>query len=140
MFVTYKPEDAAEQRWEFDPRKVRASRAEMIEKRSGENWDNWLVAVQSGQMRARRVLLWHLMSLDHPTLRFEDTPDFYAGELEIEHSVAELTEIRDKVVKANLPAEQREQVMLALDGEITAAMERQGLAEPEGKARSKSGG
>ncbi|MFC7380894.1 hypothetical protein [Sphaerisporangium rhizosphaerae] len=138
MFVTYKPEDGDEQRWEFNPKRVRASKAEMIEKRAGENWDAWLASLQSGNMRARRVLLWHLLTVDHPTFRWEDVPDFYASELMVEHSVAELTEIRDRVTKAKLPADQVDQILSALDGEIASAMEREQVSEPAGKARSKS--
>ena len=138
MFVTYSPEDGAEpQRWTFDPKRVRAGRAEMIERRAGVNWDAWLIAVQSGSMRARRVLLWHLMTTDHPTMRSEDVPDFLAGEVLVEHSAAELVEIRARVATATLPVDQRETVLAALDGDISAAIAREGQ-EPEGKARSKS--
>lgn len=139
MLVTYTPESGDAQRWEFDPKRVRASEAEAIEKRAGENWDSWLFAVQAGSMRARRVLLWHLLRREHPSLRWEDTPDFYAGELLVEHTVAELTEIRDRVEAARLSADQREQALTALDVAITEAMARQ-AEEPEGKAPSKSGG
>jgi hypothetical protein len=139
MFVTYKPEDgsAEAQTWEFDSRKVRASRAEMIEKRAGENWEAWLMGVQQGNMRARRVLLWHLMSMPHPTMKFEDTPDFYAGELEVQHTKAELTAMRDRITSAGLPEDQVAQVLMAIDLEIAGAPE--GGSEREGKALSKSG-
>lgn len=136
MFVTYSPEGGDVQRWAFNPKRVRAAKAEMIEKRAGVNWDAWLVAVQSGNMRARRVLLWHLMTVEHPTMRWEDVPDFYAGEVLVEHSAAELVEIRAKVAGAALPADQRETILAALDGEIAAATARE--VEPEGKARSES--
>ena len=138
MYVTYRPEDGEEQRWKFDPDKVRASKAEMIEKRFGENWDAWKVAVQQGNMRARRVLLWHLLTLAHSGLRFEDTPDFFAGEMLVEHSVDELRDIRDRVEKRAPGGDTRDQVLAALDVEITEAMAREEGAgvEPEGKAPS----
>ncbi|MGW4476809.1 hypothetical protein ACWENQ_44760 [Nonomuraea sp. NPDC004354] len=151
MFVTYKPEDGSTeaQTWVFDPSRVRASRAEMIEKRAGENWDMWLQSVQQGNMRARRVLLWHLMSLPHPGMRYEDTPDFFAGELEVQHSAAELAEMRERVAKTKLPDDQAAQILAVLDAELEAARERETqtrldlidrqLAEAEGKAPSKSG-
>jgi len=137
MRVTYAPEGGAEQVWDFDPKRVRASEAEAIERRAGESWDAWLLNVQSGQMRARRVLLWHLLRRDHPTLRYEDTPDFFAGEVVVEHTRAELEEIRERVVRAKLPADQREQVLSALDMAIDEAREREGGGEGEGKASSK---
>lgn len=141
MFVTYRPEDGTEQRWTFDPRRVRASKAEMIEKRAGEPWDAWQAAVLAGKMRARRVLLWHLLTVDHPTLRWEDVPDFYAGELLVEYSVVELAEIRGRVAQAEIPVEQRDQVLAALDTAITEATKREAAAaEPEGKAPSPTAG
>ncbi|GIH29096.1 hypothetical protein Aph01nite_74060 [Acrocarpospora phusangensis] len=141
MYITYTPEETGQaQRWTFDPTKIRASEAEIIEKRYGQNWDAWQAAVQSGNMRARRVLLWHLLKREHLSLRWEDTPDFLAGEVLVEHSVAELQAIRDRVAKANLPDDQREQIFTALDAEITDAMAKAEARdeEPEGKAPSKS--
>jgi hypothetical protein len=135
MFVTYNPEDGSTEplTWEFDPRKIRASRAEMIEKRAGENWETWLMGVQQGNMHARRVLLWHLLSMPHPGMRYEDTPDFYAGELEIQHTKTELGQMRDRIVAAGLPEDQAAQVLMAIDLEMAEAPE-----GDSGKAPSKS--
>lgn len=140
MYVTYRPEDGPEQRWVFDAKRVRASKAEMIEKRFGDTWESFIAAVQSGNMRARRVLLWHLLTLEHHGMRFEDTPDFFADELLVEHSVAELTEIRERVAKAQLAPDERDRLMAGLDLALAEARERE---EAEGiggvgKARSKS--
>lgn len=135
MIVTYAPEGHEPQSWEFDPGKVRASRAEMIERRAGESWETWLMQVQQGSMRARRVLLWHLMSQTHPTLRYEDAPDFMAGELTIQHTRAELAEMRERIAAAGLPDDQASQVIMAIDLEMSKAPEG---GEGEGKAPSKS--
>lgn len=132
MFVTY-TSDGDVQRWEFDPRQIRASKAEAIEQHAGIPWDQWLAAVQTGSMRARRVLLWHMLSEQHPTLRFEDTPDFYAGDLLLEYSAAELTEMRARVDKANLPEQQRQAVLVALDQALADATS--DGEKPVGKAR-----
>lgn len=136
MIVIYQPENGDEQRWEFDPRKVPASKAEMIERRAGESWEAWLGAVQSGSIRARRVLLWHLLTIRHYGLRWEDVPDFMAGELVVQNTLDELTAMRNRAAKAKLPADQRAQVMTALDLAITEATERD--PEPEGKALSQT--
>lgn len=138
MLVTYRPEesDTEPQTWEFDARKVRASRAEMIERRAGENWETWLMGVQQGSMRARRVLLWHLLSMPHPGMRFEDTPDFYAGELEVQHTKAELSQMRERITKAGLPEDQAAQVLMAIDLEMAEAPEG---VDDGGKAPSKNG-
>lgn len=153
MFVTYKPESGDEQRWEFDPAKVRQSAAEMIEKRygGGRTYEQWKAAVQQGESRARRVLLWHLMTRDHHTLRYEDVPDFLMGEFEVEFSLAELHALREQVLKVDAPdkQEERENTLVALDIQITEAMAREGVVvgddedgepEPVGKARSKKSG
>lgn len=132
MHVTYRPEDGEEQRWEFDPSKVRASKAELIEKRYGQNWDKWRADVQSGNMRARRVLLWHLLTQEHHTIRYEDTPDFAVDELLVEHSATELAAFKDRLMKADLPEADREQMLVALDLEISEAIARG--EQLEGKA------
>lgn len=142
MFVTYRPEDGESQEWVFDPKRVKASQGEMIEKRFGGNFDQWLAALQQGNMKARRVLLWHLMSLSHPTLRYEDTPDFYAGELEVQYNVAELRELRDQVARnKQLDSEERDLILGRIDAELEEAAERERRhgAVSEGKAPSKSG-
>lgn len=141
MHVTYKPEGQEPQRWEFNPGRVRQSEAEIIEKRFGGNWDVWRNEVRSGSARARKVLLWHLLRREHHALRFEDTPDFFMDELLVEHSVAELVELRERIEKANLDAETREQIMTGLDIEITDATAREeGLGgDDAGKAPSKQG-
>lgn len=129
MIVTYSPEDGESRRWEFDPDRVRQSEAEMVEKRYGRTYDQWRQAVIQGDSKARRVLLWHLLRREHHTLRYEDTPDFYTGELTVEFSRGELLTIRDRVMKANLSDEEREQILTALDIEITDA-----IGDEEGKA------
>lgn len=133
MWVTYKPEDQpddAAQRWEFNPDRVRTSEAEIIEKRYGANWDTWRNDVRAGSARARRVLLWHLIRRQHPHLRYEDTPDFLMVELLVEHSVAELLELKERLAKVKLDDEStREQMITALDIEITEAMAREGVDE-----------
>lgn len=119
MIIVYSPEDGDKQQWEFTPGKVRAGEAERIEKRYGANWTEFLQGVNTGSIRARRVLLWHLIRRDHPTLRWEDTPDFYAGELSVDMSLTELVEMRERVASdKTIDAEVREQVITALTAQI----------------------
>lgn len=144
MFVSYNPADGDAQRWVFDPDQVRAAEAELVEKRFGESWALFLAAVQQGSVRARRVLLWHLTRRDHPFAKYDDTPDFRVGEMEVEYSFVELRAMREVVMKAEVPDAEREQVLTALDLEITEAMAREGITEaddePVGKAPSKKSG
>jgi hypothetical protein len=132
MRVAYTPTDPAAgdpQTWTFDPGRIRASEAETIEKRYGDRWEAFLSDVKGGSIRARRVMLWHLLRTAHPALKYEDTPDFFADELVCTYSYAELVSMRDRVLKANLEADTREQVMTALDIEITEAMSIEGIDE-----------
>jgi hypothetical protein len=140
MFVTFSPADGDAQRWSYDPDEVMASKAEMIEKRFGASWEAFGAAVIQGSMRARRVLLWHLMTLTHPSIRYEDVADFRSKDLLVEFSAAELVRMRDRLAKANLPEAEREQITTALDIQITDAMAREELdtrpAADSGKALS----
>lgn len=141
MYVTYQPEGGEKQQWRFDPKRVRASKAEMIEKRYGSSWGQWQAAVQQQYMKARRVLLWHLLTLEHPAMRFEDTPDFMDSEFLVEYELHELRDLREKVSKASMPEDQKESIFAQLDAEITEAIEREEAkgVEPEGKANSSNG-
>jgi hypothetical protein len=132
MRIAYTPKNPADgdaQVWDFDPGRIRASEAEIIEKRYAGRWENFLADVKGGSIRARRVLLWHLLRTAHHTLKFEDTPDFFADELVCTYSYAELVAMRERVLKANLDADTREQVLTALDIEITEAMSLEGIDE-----------
>jgi hypothetical protein len=130
--VTYKESAEAQPRvWNFDPDEVPQSQAEIIEKRYGQLWDQFLADVRQGSAKARRVLLWHLLRLEHHTLRFEDTPDFKMGAVKVEHSVEELLRVRDRVAKANLDPEEKDGILAALDVEITEQMGDAPAPEPE---------
>lgn len=139
MLITYTPEDnpADRKSWEFIPGRVRQSEAAMIEKRYGQNWDKFVADIQGGNMTARRVLLWHLTRREHPALKFEDTPDFYADEVVLEHTVSELQDIRARVEKAGLPAADTETALTLIDKQISDAEERDDLGGSSGKATSR---
>jgi len=141
VFVRYEPESGDAQLWEFEPKKVRASQAELVERRYGQPWDVFLKDLMQGSMSARRVLLWHLIRLTHHTLRFEDTPDFYAGELVVEFTRAELEMMRDSIEEnTGISDEDRTMMLAALDVEIEKAPT--GVDEgkaPSGNASSATG-
>jgi hypothetical protein len=125
MQVTYKPEDAevgSERVWDFDPNRIRAARAEMIEKRYGQRYSEWIKNVQAGEVRARRVLLWHLLSLEHLHLKLEDVPDFMFGELEVDYSVDDLQRIRHEVAESAMDDRTKEDHLERLDLEIATRL------------------
>src|SRR5205085_6764143 len=120
MFVTYSPDDGDVVQWEFAASEVTASQAEEIERAYSEPWDQFLVAVFSGGIRARRHLLWFLLKQEHPRLLYLDTPDFKIGELECEFDKNELQQLRDKAAKdKSLPAA----VLEHIDTELATAPE-----------------
>lgn len=112
MIATYKPEDGEAQTWTFDPGRVKGSVAEVIEKRFGGTYQEFQVAIQQGQTRARRVLLWYLLWQTHATLRFEDMPDFYFDEFSLDYTTAELLELRERIGNARMDDEGKRQQML----------------------------
>lgn len=135
MFVTFTQEGNDPQIWEFDPKRVKASQAEMVEKRYGQPWDVFLRDLLRGSMLARRVLLWHLTRLTHHTLRYEDTPDFYADELKVEFSRKELEQMRAEAeVNKELSDDDRRLLLAGLDEEIEKAP----TGVDEGKAPSQT--
>ncbi len=142
MLVTYKPEGAEPQSWEFNPSKVRTSRAEMIEKRYGHNFNVFTKAIQAGDAKSRRVLLWHLLNLQHPTLRFEDTPDFMFGELEIEYSITEMQKLRRELAESALDDSEKEMILRRMDLEIATMLGKEDgeplTAEDLGKEQTSS--
>lgn len=128
MFFTYTPDDGEPQDWEFVASEVKASAAEVVEKSYGSPWDQFLVDVFKGGMRARRHLLWHLMCREHPTLLYIDAPDFKVGEIVVEFDKNELQEMRDQLVKAGGVDDA---VLAHIDAEIAKAPE----GSDAGKAR-----
>lgn len=124
MLVTYSPEGAEKPSvWEFDPKRVRQSAAELIEKRYGGRYDEFVEAVQRGQAKARRVLLWHLMVRDgHPSLRYEDVPDFYMGDLEVDYSIDDLQSLRGQIAESSMADDEREAMLERLDLEIATRL------------------
>lgn len=122
MFITYSPAEGDVQRWDFNPSKLRSLEAEMIEKRYGDNFDNFRSALIAGSVKARRVALWHLLSRRHPTLKFEDV-DFALGEVEVSFSRSELLNIRDSMERS-FPFEsdaERAAMLAAMNEQIAEA-------------------
>lgn len=142
MRVIYRPENGeGGGEWEFDPRRVRVSEAEMIERRYGKPWDAFSAGVQAGDSKARRVLLWHLYRTQHPAYRFEDVPDFYTGEVTCEYEAHELAELIEAIRDAALPEDEKATMLAGLQGELDKATRTaDGEVVPLGKARSASGG
>jgi hypothetical protein len=73
--LTYTPEGAPPEQFDFDPDKVLSLEAEALENVGGEAWDSyadWLDRIGNGNIRARRALLWVMLRRSNPELRFVD--------------------------------------------------------------------
>jgi len=129
MLVIWDPEDGSDkQTWEFDPEDVPRKRATEIEKLyTSGTWDQWIVALQSGEIEARAILLWYMMTQVHPKLQFKDLPDFKVRQLKTEMTVVELRDLWKRMVRMKLPAEQMEQMETAFQVSLEDAAEREGL-------------
>lgn len=143
MYVEYKPKDGEPSAWDFTPGEVFQEDAEQVEKHYGRNWDDFLDDVRSGNARARKVLLWHLIRQDHPKLPFADAPRFRMGELVVHHSSTEIRELLDKVHKldaSGVDEERRQAIVAGLNVDLTDALLRErgdtavDVDEPVGKA------
>lgn len=127
MLVTYKPEDKSTEEhrsWPFHPEKVRANRAEMIENRYGARYSEWVKEIQAGQVKARRVLLWHLMNLDMPQFKLEDVPDFAFGELRLDYAISDLQKLRREVDESSMEDTVKADTLRRLDSEIAKNLEK----------------
>lgn len=128
MHVTYKPEDGDQQEWDFVAGRVRSGEAGLMQERYGKPWEQFDAELQKGDIIARKVLLWHLLRLDHAKMRWEDTPDFFADELVVEFSVKELTRMIDELRQARgIPEAQRDQILAAFAKELEKATAREGV-------------
>ncbi|WP_327679477.1 hypothetical protein [Kitasatospora sp. NBC_00458] len=127
MYLVYQPEGSDEpRRFKYQPTKLMSAERERLEKLTGRDFSDFTHGVVRGNALCRRALLFILLKREHPTLKFDDV-DFAWDELTLEHSKAELEEIRAEAAD-NAPADQRAAVLAQLDKEIAEAYE-----EPEGK-------
>lgn len=140
MFVTYQPEDGnPPQVWEFDPKRVRVSEQVLVEKAFGGTWAQFQMGVLRGQALARRVLLWHLVRRDHPTVhvKVDETPDFMDCELLVEQTPAEMLADFEVWVKGGgLEDEDGPTIAASFEEQLEAA--RAKFGDEPGKAPSTS--
>lgn len=138
MFVTYTPAGDPPREWDVDIDDLTESECERIERQfrkatgdTSATYDKFRLDLYQGGSVARRVLLWHLLRSEHPTLRYEDTPDFRRKQFKVEFSRGEYKLMRDQVLQAPDSVE-RDQALAVLDREIEQA--RDSLADESGKA------
>lgn len=131
MYLVYQPEGSDEpQRWAYNPRKLRATEREMLEKRTDLNFAEFTAKVLQGSSLCRRALLFLFLRREHPRTRWEDV-DFAWDELRLEYSRQEYQRLREGIDE-NLSGQERDAALLKIDAEIVAAYDD---ADAEGKAQ-----
>lgn len=128
MHVTWKPEDGTDDRtWEFDPDNLLASEGRAIEKAYGApgGVEEWLNKLRVNEVRARLVLLWHLLKQDHPKLRIDDVPDFRLRQVKVEMSSIELRSLWEQMSKTKMDDDTLEAFKLAFDRDLADAVHRE---------------
>jgi hypothetical protein len=128
MLVEWDPENGEDkQTWQFDPKDVFRKDAALIEKHYGGSWDQWIQGLRIGEINARAVLLWYMLKLVHPKIRFDDVPDFRVRQLEVQMGVTELRELYEQAKKLKLDPDTREAFETRFEADMREAMEREGL-------------
>lgn len=131
MLVEYTPDGQTEPTtWTYTRNKVMSKRGEMIERVYGDTFERWNVALVQGSARARRVLLWHLIGMEHPRLKYADLDDYRTDQLVLRFDSSELKGMRDNVGSDKKMSEDERDAMTGyLHAEYVAAMRRELGAE-----------
>lgn len=128
MQVTWDPRNGdPEQVWQFDSEEdVTSKRGMQIEQNYGGTYAEWTVGLQTGELKARTVLLWYMLSEVHPALKLDAVPEFRVAQLRVEMGVEELKKLWKRVTRMRLPADQREKFEMAFEMDMADALEREG--------------
>jgi hypothetical protein len=84
--LVYSPNGGDRQEFEFDPESPLNLESEALESAGGEVWQDYpdfLMRIGSGNIRARRALLWVMLRRTNPQLRFVDVV-FHLNEFLVE--------------------------------------------------------
>ena len=134
MFVTFDKEDGTPpQEWVFDPEDVLSSEAKAIEKAYGGSWEQWINGLRMMEVKARIILLWHLIRQEHKSMRFEDTPDFRMRQVQVQMSVAELRALYERMAGSIRDEDIRDAFEAAFQRDIRDAMKRENGGVIEGE-------
>lgn len=91
MRITYTPEGAEPQVFEFKPKKLMSPEAEAIERHTGMTYKQFADAIGETSMLATHALLWVFLKRKDPTLKY-DQVQFCLEEIEFDLDDDETTE------------------------------------------------
>lgn len=114
MIVTFTPTEGDSRVYEFKPREVLNSDAEMLERLSGVNYQQFVQRLTAGNAAARRAVVYMLERRAHPTLKW-DAFDFPYGAVEVEYDRDEYAAMREAIeADKSLDDEARASVVASL--------------------------
>jgi len=119
MYLVYTPDGGDEQRWSYNPRKLKATEREMLERKTERNFSQFTADALQGNSLCRRALLFLFLRREHPRIRWDDV-DFTWDELRLEYSRQELQQLREKV-EETMNGSERDAALAKLDEEIDSA-------------------
>jgi hypothetical protein len=142
LTIAYAPDGQDSQRFEFDAGQLRVAAAEKLENLFGDTLDALEKALMAGSVKAKRVVLWHLLVQQHESLRYDDV-DFAAGEVQVLMGREMLTQLREAAAAAaGIDEDKRRAAIAALDLQLRQADDNDAEptatdgGAPAGKARS----
>lgn len=96
MIVTFTPTENDTRIYEFKPRLLPNSDAELLEKLTGKTYQSFVQDVTSGNALARRALVFLFEKRTHPTLKWAAF-DFPYGAVEVEYDRDEYAAMREAI-------------------------------------------
>ena len=130
MFLVYTPEGKPEQRWHYQPGRLKSGEMILLEKHSGgmKYGQEFKQQLMMGSTMARRALLWMFLHREHRTLDIRDV-DFFDDELKLvrdkDETLAEIAELKEF---DGIPEAEREAALSILRRELQEAPEAPGKA------------
>jgi hypothetical protein len=135
MYLTYQPEGNEPEEFIFNPNDFNTFDSEAVESATGWTWDEFLMNLRKGSVKARRTLLWTFLRRVHRGLQLRDV-QFKNSEVKLEYDQEEMREIVQSVKEApEQPGVDKETLLAGLEHEIAKARPAPG---GEGKAQGAS--
>lgn len=122
MYLTYCPEGNDEpQEFVFNPDNINTFDAEAIESATAWTWEEFMMNLRKGSVKARRVLLWVFLRRVHRGLQLRDV-NFKNKEVKLEFDASEMATLMDAVKESpDQPGVDKESILDAMEAERVKA-------------------
>lgn len=126
MIITYRPDGAPVQDFEFFPADLETPESELLESVGGDSWktfEEFGVLFFRGSQRAYRAALWVMLRRTNPVLKFKDV-SFRASQVTVGYSDSEREAILQVLLAdPNIDAEERSSLTQIIGEESVAEAE-----------------